>query len=105
VATFIDALIDGFRQKRSESAEQELGQVAERLNAVQALTQQPGWAILIADLLGTERMLYHKWLANPEKLAPSEHAFMRLVRKLENGPQALLEEASYIRQSLNGGRE
>ena len=104
MSTFIDSLITGFRQKRQEAAEQELGQLAERLHSVQALTEQPGWAILIADLLGTERMLYHKWLANPEELAPSEHAFMRLVRKLESGPQALLEEAAYIRQSL-GGKE
>ena len=102
MSAFIDALIDGFKKKQVANTEEELGQMSERLNAVQALTQQPGWAILIADLLGTERMLYHKWLANPEELAPSEHAFMKLVRKLENGPQALLEEAASMRKALGG---
>ena len=78
------------KREEAETAEAQQARVE-----VQGLQEHPGWVRLVRLLTEAVDVLQHRF-AEGEDLKPEERAFLKLARRITQGPQFLLEDAQRV---------
>ena len=91
---FMDDLLHMFAVRDEKRLVVETAEAQQARVELEALKDQPGWTRLVVSLTEGLDAVYAEWEDRDPK--PEEKAFVKLAKRLRDGPEHLLAEAQAI---------